>query len=119
VALCARLVLAAAEGLPKQKIAVGFHVTANTVGKWRTWHALHGVSGPTDYEHPGRPPKYGSEVQDKLHNLLRKPPTSGRERWTVREVAQELKMPRSTIHEMLIATDFKNLRRPVRRRPRY
>jgi hypothetical protein len=31
--LRARLVLAAAEGLPDQKIAIGFHVTANTVGK--------------------------------------------------------------------------------------
>ena len=119
LALRARLVLAAAERRSNQQIATDFHVTSNTVGKWRTRFYMHGVSGLTDYEHPGRPTKYGPEVWEKLHKLLRQPPPTGRERWTVRGLARELKMPPSTVHDMLLTADFRNRRRPVRRRPRY
>ena len=119
LALRARLVLAAAEGLSNKEIAANFHITANTVGKWRSRFCLHGVSGLTDYEHPGRPTKCGPEVLEKLHNLLRRPPPEGGDRWTVRSLARVLGMPPSTVHDMLVAADFKNRRRPVRRRPRY
>ena len=119
VALRARLVLAAAKGISNQEIAANLHVTAATAGKWRIRYYVHGVSGLTDYEHPGRPTKYGPEVRNRLHDLLRRPPPSGRERWSVRELAQALRIPPSTMHEMLAAADFGNRRRPPRRRPRY
>jgi putative transposase len=119
VVLRARLVLAAAQGLSNQRIAADFQVTANTVGKWRTRFYMHGVSGLTDYQHPGRPPKHGPEVREKLRRLLRQQPTQGTERWTVRGLAQELRMPPSTVHDMLVAAGFESRRRPIRRRPRY
>jgi transposase len=119
LALRARLVLAAAQGLSNKEIAASFRITVNTAGKWRTRFALHGVDGLTDYQHPGRPAKYGPEDRERLHKLLRKPPPTGRERWTVRGLARELGMPPSTVQEMLVAADFKSRRRPVRRRPRY
>ena len=115
--LRARLVLAAAQGLSNQQIAASFHITANTVGKWRIRFALFGVAGLTDYKHPGRPSKYGPEVWEKLHNLLRQPPPNGAERWTVGGLAWELGVPRITMHEMLIAADFKTRRRTVRHQP--
>jgi transposase len=114
VAFRARLVLAAAQGLSNQRIAAIFHVTDNTVGKWRVRYALHGVSGRTGYQHPGRPTKCGPEAREKLRKLLRQPPPGGVERWTVRALAQVLQIPHSTVHGMLLAVGFRN-----RRRPRY
>jgi transposase len=119
LALRARLVLAASQGFSNLQIADRFHVTPNTVGKWRTRYYMHGVSGLTDYQHPGRPTKYGPEVRKRLHDLLRRSPPSGRERWSIRELAQALGIPPSTMHEILADADFGNRRRPVRRRPRY
>ena len=115
----ARLVLAAAEGLSNKQIAAGLRVTATTVGKWRTRFYVHGVAGLTDYEHPGRPTKYGLEVREKLQRLQRQPPPTGKKRWTTGALARELKMPRSTVYEMRLAADFENRRRPIRRRPQY
>ena len=120
LALRARIILAAAQGLSNKEIAARFHVTPITVGKWRSRFYVHGVSGLTDYEHPGRPRKYGPEAREKLHKLLRQRPTTGEERWTVRGLARELKIPPSAVQEMLtVADDFKSRRRPVRHRPRY
>ena len=119
VAFRARLVLAAAQGLSNQRIAADFRVTAITVGKWRTRYALHGVDGLTDYQHPGRPPKHGPEVHEKLRRLLRQPPPAGAEHWTVRGLAEQLRMPPSSVQDMLVATGFESRRRPVRRRPQY
>jgi transposase len=119
LALRARLVLAAVEGLTNQQIAVRFQVTATTVGKWRVRYALHGVEGLMDYQHPGRPPKHGQEVRDKLRKLLRQPPPGGAERWTVRALAAVLRIPPTSVNEILVAVDFQSRRRPLRRRSRY
>ena len=119
VALRARLVLAAAQGLSNQQIAATFHITVNTVGKWRTRFALFGVAGLTDYQHSGRPSKYGLEVLEKLNDLLRRRPPSGRERWTVGGLARELGVPRSTLYDMLRTTGYKDRHRPARRQRRH
>jgi transposase len=118
LALRARLVLAAARGSSNQEIAAAFHITANTVSKWRTRFALFGLAGLTDYAHPGRPRKHGPHVWQRLHSLLRWPPPDGRERWTVRGLARELGLPPSTVQEMLLRAGFKNRRRPAERPPR-
>ena len=118
VALRARLVLAAAQGLSNQQIAAIFHITVNTVGKWRTRFALFGVDGLTDYQHTGRPSKYDLEVLEKLNDLLRRRPPDGRERWTVGGLARELGVPRSTMYCMLRTAGIKSRRRPARRNPR-
>ncbi len=119
LALRARLVLAASQGCSNLQIADHFHVTPHTVSKWRTRYYMFGMSGLTDDEHPGRPTKYGPEVRKRLHDLLRRSPPSGRERWSVRELARALGIPPSTMHEMLAGADFGNRRRPARRRPRH
>lgn len=118
LALRARLVLAAAAGHSNQQIAATFHLTPNTVGKWRSRFALYGLAGLTDYQHPGRPPKHGPQVREKLRKLLHQSPPAGAERWTVRGLAWELRIPPSTVHDILISAGFESRRRPVRRRPR-
>jgi transposase len=118
VAQRARLVLAAGQGLSNQKIATRLHLTANTVGKWRTRFDRFGLSGLTDYQRGGRPRKYGKQVREKLHRLLRQTPPYDRERWRVSDLALELQMPRSSLYDLLLASGFKNRRRPARHPPR-
>jgi len=72
------------------------------VGKWRTRFAFFGLPGLRGYP-SGRPIKHGPEAVDKLRRLLSQPPPDGMERWTVRSLARELEMPRSTAHDMLRA----------------
>lgn len=117
LALRVRLVLAAAKGLSNKQIAANFHVSANTVSKWRTRFALYGLSGLTDYEHSGRPTKYLPEVRNRLRQLLRQPPPTGKEHWTVRGLARELGIPKSTVHGLLVRQGVQSRRRPLRRPP--
>jgi transposase len=116
-ALRARIVLAAAQGLSNQRIAAKFHVSVNTVGKWRTRFAVFGLNGVKD-DQRGRPRKYGQKVWEKLHRLLLRRPPGGRERWTVDGVARELHMPRSSVYELLLQAGSKSRRLPARREPR-
>src|SRR2546422_11634375 len=59
-ALRARIVLAAAQGLSNQQIAAQFHLSVNTVGKWRIRFKRFGLDGLRD-DQRGRPRKYDSK----------------------------------------------------------
>ena len=98
----ARLVLYAARGYANQRIARALRLTPATVGKWRTRFAFFGLPGLRGYP-SGRPIKYGPEAMDQLRRLLSQPPPDGMKRWSVRSLARELEMPRSTVHDMLRA----------------
>jgi transposase len=55
----AKIVLAAAEGLPNARIAATLRVCEDTVRKWRhRWWAAPGVASLSDAERSGRPPKF-------------------------------------------------------------
>ena len=98
----ARIVLAAAEGTPNQAIAAQLGVTASTVGKWRFKYRLFGIAGLKDWGRAGRPAKYGPKVWEEFRRLLRRPPPDSKPRWTVRDLARQLGLPRSTVHDMLL-----------------
>jgi transposase len=100
-AIRARIVLAAAEGLSNQEIAQRLHVAEATVGKWRTAFSHFGLEGLDDFVRTGRPSKYAWGFNQRLRAILRRPPTDGKNRWTVRALARELEMPASTLHDML------------------
>jgi transposase len=112
----ARIVLSAAEGFSNQRIAAHYHLSVNTVGKWRIRFVLFGLAGLTGYPR-GRPRKYGPEVRKRLHYLLDRVPPGGRERWTIESLARQLAMPRSSVYELLLETGSKSRRQPARRRP--
>jgi transposase len=100
-----RIVLAAAAGRTNQQIAVALGFPEVTVGKWRRAFTASGLDGLEDAHRSGRPPKHDSKVWQRLQQRVCQQPES-QSRWTVRTLARELKLPPSTVHEMLVASDL-------------
>ena len=118
VAQRASIVLLAARGHSNQEIAAHLRVTPNTVTKWRKRFQMFGPEGLDNWSQRGRPRKYGPEVSRKLRRLLRRPAPNGGEHWTLDELSEHLKVPRSTIHDMLVAGESSSRYQPIRRRRR-
>jgi transposase len=105
MALRSRIVLAAAEGLSNQQIALNLEIPEVTVGKWRRSFATQGLEGLRDAVRSGRPPKHDAEVWHKVQTLACQQPES-QGRWTVRTLARELGLPHSTVHAILNASEL-------------
>src|SRR5574341_8374 len=98
-----RIVLAAAAGQTNQQIAAALGLPEVTVGKWRRAFTARGLDGLEDALRSGRPPKHGAEVWEQVQQrVCQQPPAQSR--WTVRTLARTLKLPPSTVHEMLVAS---------------
>lgn len=103
LALRGRIVLAAAKGQSNQQIASALGLPQVTVGKWRRSFAQRGLEGLQDAPRPGRPIKHGREVWHRVQSrACQQPEFQGR--WSVRTLAREVGLPRSTVHEMLVAS---------------
>ena len=100
-----RIVLAAAAGKSNQEIAGDLQMPEVTVGKWRRGFVQRGVEGLQDAPRSGRPLKYGPEMVQRVQNRACQQPEHY-SRWSVRTLAQDLKLPRSTVHQMLLASDL-------------
>lgn len=101
LALRSRIVLAAAEGQANQQIAVALHIPEITVSKWRRSFAAAGLDGLEDAVRSGRPPLHGPEILRKVQTRACEQPES-LSRWSVRTLARDLGLPRSTVHAMLV-----------------
>jgi len=98
-----RIVLGAAAGQTNQQIGATLGLPEITVGKWRRAFTARGLDGLEDAGRSGRPPKHGAEVWERVHQrVCQQPPAQSR--WTVRTLARTLKLPPSTVHEMLVAS---------------
>jgi transposase len=105
-ALRARIILAAAEGQHNQHIARGLGIPENTVSKWRRRFACCGLEGLQDAPRLGRPRKYGAEVWEKVQQrACQQPPAQAR--WSVRTLAREVRLPSTTVHEILVASHLR------------
>jgi transposase len=102
LAMRSRIVLAAAGGSSNQQIASALKIPAITVGKWRRSFVVDGIEGLRDAPRSGRPPKYDSEVRQRVQTRVCQQPES-QSRWSVRTLAAELGLPSSTVHAMLTA----------------
>lgn len=103
LALRGRIVLAAAEGRSNQQIASALGLPQVTVGKWRRSFAQRGLEGLQDAPRSGRPIKHGRDVWHRVQSrACQQPEFQGR--WSVRTLAREVGLPRSTVHEMLVAS---------------
>ena len=103
IALRARIVLAAAEGLKNKEIAQAYGVTFDTVRLWRNrWVKLQDMSLEDlsledrlqDAPRPGAPAKISADQRCRIEALAcEKPEGSDRPitHWTAREIADELK----------------------------
>jgi hypothetical protein len=100
-----RIVLAAASGQSNQQIASILRIPQVTAGKWRRAFCLHGLDGLRDAPRSGRPVKHGPEVWRRVQTQACKQPEF-QSRWSVRTLAQQLHLPRSTVHEMLVASEL-------------
>lgn len=103
LALRARIVLAAAAGQSNQQIAATLTLPEVTVGKWRRSFVVHGLDGLPDAPRAGRPVKHGAEVWQRVQQRACQQPEF-LSRWSVRTLARELHLPRSTVHEILVAS---------------
>ena len=108
----ARIVLAAGEGLSTRQIAVAVGCSVRTVKKWRPRYARHGMAGLRDAPRSGRPLTHGPQTRALLiaKACTRPgPEESGqrRERWTYRELGEEVGMSESQAHVILQRAEIK------------
>ena len=95
-----QIVLAAAAGKSNQQIAGELHLPEVTVGKWRRSFAVQGLQGLEDAPRSGRPVLYGPEIVQRVQTRVCEQPEHY-SRWSVRTLAADLKLPRSTVHQIL------------------
>ena len=100
-----RIVLAAAAGKSNQQIAGELHMPEVTVGKWRRSFAQQGLQGLEDAPRSGRPVMYGPEIVQRVQTRVCQQPEHY-SRWSVRTLAEDLKLPRSTVHQILVASNL-------------
>jgi transposase len=100
-----RIVLAAAAGQTNQQIAEALAMPEVTVGKWRRGFAGQGLEGLQDAPRSGRPVKHGPEIVQRIQRRACQKPQPY-SRWSVRTLAQDLGLPRSTVHQILVASNL-------------
>ena len=108
----ARIVLCAAEGWTAEEIAGGVGCSLPTVVKWRSRYARAGLEGLCDAPRSGAPLTHGPEVRALLiaKACTRPPETESgqrRERWTYRELGEEVGMSESQAHVILSRAEIK------------
>jgi transposase len=89
-ALRAHIILAAAEQISTQAIAVQLQVRPATVSKWRQRYAARGLAGLQDAPRPGGRRRYHAETERRILRCLDIPPPSGHATWTGTLVAHAL-----------------------------
>ena len=93
----AKLVLWAAQGASNSMIAERLDWSLPTVGKWRRRFAEQRISGLHDELRPGRPRTYADEqVAGLINRVLRNRPQNATH-WSVRSVAEETGISKSTV----------------------
>lgn len=100
--LRAKLVLACAEGVANSVVAERHGVTPATVGKWRRRFVERRITGLHDELRPGQPRTVDDERLAMLINTtLHQPPRDGSTHWTIRGVAAETGISKTSVHRYL------------------
>src|SRR5713101_2994192 len=96
----ARIVLLSAAGKMNQQIARQLGLTNATVGKWRRRFVEQGVTGLHDELRPGRPRPISDErVAQLVRKTLETKPKGGTH-WSVRQMAGQTRLSKSTVHRI-------------------
>jgi transposase len=97
LALRARIVLLAAEGLKNTEIAERLGITRPPVTKWRRRFVEHGLDGLTDEPRPGRPRTISDEkVEEVIVKTLESTPKDATH-WSTRSMAAEVGLSREAV----------------------
>lgn len=96
----ARVVLLSAAGKTNQEIAQQLGWSNATVGKWRRRFLEQDVTGLHDELRPGRPRTISDErVAGLVRTTLETKPKDGTH-WSVRQIASETRLAKSTVHRI-------------------
>jgi putative transposase len=96
----ARIILLADEGLNNITIARQLSLSAHTVGLWRRRFLNQGQAGLYDEARPGGPPSVSDEEVAALIRKTLKTKPQDATHWTVRALAAETKISKSTVHRV-------------------
>lgn len=96
----AKIILLAADGQSNQEIAQEVGLSRVSVGLWRNRYVKQGLMGLYDELRPGGPRSIGDErIQLLIRKTLRSKP-KGATHWTVRSVAKETNVSKSTVQRV-------------------
>ena len=94
----ARIVLSSADGEANNAIAQRLKLTNATVGKWRTRFIERRIAGLYDDVRPGKPRTIDDEsVAQLIRTTLHTKPADGATHWSVRSVAAETRISKSSV----------------------
>jgi putative transposase len=96
----ARIVLLSAAGKTNQQIARELRASNATVGKWRQRFLDNDVTGLHDELRPGRPRPIGDERVGQLVRKTLETKPRGGTHWSVRGIAAETRLSKSTVHRI-------------------
>jgi len=96
----AKIALMAADGMTNTAIASQLGLSLPTVGKWRERYRTEGIEGLYGEARPGRPRTISDEkIAATIRKTLQsKPPNATH--WTVRLMAAQTKLSKSTVHRI-------------------
>ena len=105
LALRARIVLRAAEGLTNTQIAAEAGVSLPTVGLWRRSFCQRRMEGLSDAPRSGRPRTIDDDEVRRVLAMTLETPPDGSTQWSVRRLAAATGISPTTVH--LIWRDHK------------
>ena len=100
LALRARIVLLAADGLTNSAIAAGLGIDKHTVGKWRNRFAAARLDGLHDEPRPGAPRQIGDDAIAETIRMTLESRPAGATHWSLRAMARATGYAPSTIHRI-------------------
>ena len=96
----AKIILLSASGKTNREIARQLETSKVTVSLWRCRFLRHGVSGLYDELRPGRPRPISDErVAQLVRKTLKTKPKAGTH-WSIRQIATETGVSKSTVHRI-------------------
>lgn len=108
----ANIVLACAAGATNSAVAQRFGTTNATVGKWRRRFVARRIAGLDDELRPGKPRSIDDErIAELLTTTLHHRPKDGATHWSVRGLAAETGIAKTSVHRLLQAFGLQPHRR--------
>jgi len=97
----ARIILGCLSGKPQVEVAKRLGTRPNTVSKWRSRFAQHGLKGLADAARSGKPPIYGPALRTKVLAMLETPPPKGQASWDGLSLAKAVGAKKSSVYALL------------------
>lgn len=105
--LRAKVILCAGEAKKKEEISKETGLSPQNITKWRQRFLEKGIEGLKDAGGRGRKPEILPEQQSKVVSLACTKPSNGKTRRSQKEIASEVGISQSSVHNILASTDLK------------